>query len=116
MWGFCEKEDPVWRNTMEFSFTASNQGGYYEGAFAGLGSVHTPRPWPLGDAQEMLFRWLIQDEAGRDEVLSKLLRIVQWDGLFSEAVHQETGRVESRHWFSWPGAFISTVLLETARG
>jgi hypothetical protein len=116
MWGFCEKEDPVWRNTMEFSFTASNQGGYYEGAFAGLGSVHTPCPWPLGDAQEMLFRWLIQDEAGRDEVLSKLLRIVQWDGLFSEAVHQETGRVESRHWFSWPGAFISTVLLETARG
>jgi meiotically up-regulated gene 157 (Mug157) protein len=110
----CDSNDPVWRHTMEFAFTSANEGGFYDGAYAGLGSVHTPHPWPLGDAQELLFRWLSQDEARRDNVLAKLLRIVQWDGLFSEAVNENTGVVESRHWFSWPGAFISTVLIETA--
>lgn len=34
---------------------------------------------------------------------------------FSEAIDPLTGKVVSRHWFSWPGAFISKVMLLSKR-
>ncbi|MGB8955168.1 MAG: glycoside hydrolase family 125 protein, partial [Tumebacillaceae bacterium] len=111
IWGFCRTDDATWRATMEFAFREENRGGFYAGTFGGLGSVHTPHPWPLGDAQELLLAKQTGEAARYDRVLRKILQVVQWDGLFSEAVHEESGKVESRHWFSWPGAFISTVLM-----
>ncbi|NGM82409.1 glycoside hydrolase family 125 protein [Paenibacillus sp. 7124] len=111
IWGFCNSDDPSWVNTMEFAFSEENKGGFYGGEYGGLGSVHTPHPWPLGDGQELLYSLQIGDEQRHQKVRSKLAEIVQWDGLFPEAVNGHTGTVESRHWFSWPGAFISSVLL-----
>lgn len=111
LWGFCDLEDKRWLNTMSFAFSENNKGGFYTGKFGGLGSIHTPHPWPLGDAQELLFSHLTGDSVRLQKVYNKLMQIVQWDGLFSEAIHEDNGKVESRYWFSWPGAFISTVLL-----
>jgi uncharacterized protein len=111
LWGFCDREDERWIHTMEFAFSPENKGGFYPGEFGGLGSVHTPHAWPLGDGQELLFSGLVGDSSRRDRVLCKLEQVVQWDGLFPEAIHEERGTIESRHWFSWPGAFISCVLL-----
>ena len=111
LWGFCQANDAMWLATMEFAFREENRGGFYPGPYGGLGSVHTPHPWPLGDAQELLYAKQTGDAARYDRVLRKVMNVVQWDGLFSEAIHEESGRVESRHWFSWPGAFLSTVLL-----
>ncbi|MDQ0338674.1 hypothetical protein J2S00_001460 [Caldalkalibacillus uzonensis] len=111
MWGFCTADDRTWLNTMNFAFSKDNHGGYYTGQYAGLGSVHTPHPWPLGDAQELLFARLIKNKEREEKVLKKLCTIVQWDGMFSEAVDEHEGHVTSRHWFSWPGAFIGYVLL-----
>lgn len=116
LWGFCKSDDATWLATMEFAFTEENRGGFYAGKFGGLGSVHTPHPWPLGDAQELLFAKQTGDVARYDRVLRKIMQVVQWDGLFSEAIHEECGLVESRHWFSWPGAFLSTVLLLAGEG
>ncbi|HEU5139358.1 MAG TPA: glycoside hydrolase family 125 protein [Bacillales bacterium] len=116
IWGFCESTSPAWMNTMAFAFTKDNHGGYYDGRFGGLGSVHTPHPWPLGDGQELLFSKLTNQPERADEVWKKLTSIVQWDGLFSEAIDRTSGDVESRHWFSWPGAFISTVLFYLRKG
>ncbi|WP_172371742.1 glycoside hydrolase family 125 protein [Sporosarcina jiandibaonis] len=112
IWGFCSSDDPIWKATMEFAFTEENIGGFYPGSFAGLGSIHTPHPWPLGDGQELLYSHLIGDENRKEKVLEKLKTIVQWDGLFSEAISEQTGKVTSRYWFSWPGSFISSVLLQ----
>jgi hypothetical protein len=111
IWGFCGMDDDRWIHTMEFAFSEDNRGGFYAGSFGGLGSIHTPHPWPLGDGQELLFSHLTGDSVRRQKVFNKLLHIVQWDGLFSEAINEKSGQVESRYWFSWPGAFISTVLL-----
>jgi meiotically up-regulated gene 157 (Mug157) protein len=111
LWGFCERKDERWIHTMEFAFSPENKGGFYPGEFGGLGSVHTPHAWPLGDGQELLFSCLVGDSTRQDQVLCKLKQVVQWDGLFPEAIHEERGTIESRHWFSWPGAFISCVLL-----
>ncbi|QWU17634.1 glycoside hydrolase family 125 protein [Paenibacillus sophorae] len=113
IWGFCNSNDPRWMNTMEFAFSKENKGGFYDGKFGGLGSVHTPHPWPLGDGQELLYSLLIGDVKREQQVQRKLAKIVQWDGLFPEAVNEHTGDVESRHWFSWPGAFISSVFIQS---
>ncbi|UNK19426.1 glycoside hydrolase family 125 protein [Paenibacillus sp. N3/727] len=113
MWGFCSQDDTRWIHTMEFGFSEDNKGGFYPGRYGGLGSVHTPHPWPLGDAQELLFSDVMKDEVRRDRIFQKLMELVQWDGLYSEAVDEETGKVQSRHWFSWPGAVISTVFCTT---
>jgi hypothetical protein len=111
LWGFCEPHDEVWDQTLQFALSTRNKGGFYPGVFGGLGSVHTPHPWPLGDVQELLYAQVLGDQERWQRVWQKLKQTVQWDGLFSEAINEETGQVESRHWFSWPGAFLSTVLL-----
>lgn len=113
VWGFVLASDPVWRNTLQFAFSTDNTGGYYSGTHGGLGSVHTPHKWPLGDAQELLFAWLTEDEPRRQSVMQQLRDTVQWDGMFPEAVCEHSGAVRSRTWFSWPGAFVAEVLLHT---
>ncbi len=112
LWGFCEKTDPRWLETLRFAFTPANKGGYYGGRYEGLGSVHTPHKWPLGDGQELLFAWLTEDHELQQRVEDKLRETCQWDGMFNEAVDENTGAVLSRHWFSWPGAFIAYGLLK----
>ncbi len=106
LWGFCEKDNPHWLGTMEFAFSTANEGGYYAGRYEGLGSVHTPHKWPLGDGQELLYAWMIGDDQRLQRVLGKLEEISCWDGMFNEAVDENSGVIVSRHWFSWPGAFI----------
>ena len=112
-WGFCESTSPEWRNTIDFAFSNRNKEGYYpSGPFGGLGSVHTRDPWPLGDGQALT---LAVDGFGSnfrlDQVLDKLYRATQWDGMFSEAVDGQSGGVSSKHWFSWPGSFIGYILM-----
>jgi hypothetical protein len=107
LWGFCSKDDPVWQATLNFGFSEANQGGYYSGQFGGLGSVHTPHPWPLGDFQELLLARLQKDKVRAIKVWSKVLRIACWDGTFPEAYDEQSGQVASRHWFAWPGAMLS---------
>ena len=111
IWGFCHPQDEAWSGTLQFALSTQNKGGFYPGVFGGLGSVHTPHPWPLGDVQELLYAQVRGDQERWQKVWQKLKQVVQWDGLFSEAINEETGQVESRHWFSWPGAFLATVLL-----
>lgn len=112
LWGFCDPRDKVWKQTLQFALSTDNRGGFYTGIFGGLGSIHTPHPWPLGDVQELLYAQVIGDQERWQRVWQKLMQIVQWDGLFSEAINEETGQVESRHWFSWPGASLSTILIQ----
>jgi hypothetical protein len=114
-WGFCSPRDPVWLKTMEFAFSEANHGGYYSGPFGGLGSVHTPSPWPLGEIQRLIFSRLVKDWKLYEVTLNKLISLAQSDGLFSEAVSAVDGQVVSRHWFSWPGALLSTELLAYER-
>lgn len=106
-WGFCGADDPRWRATIAFAWSDANRGGYYPGPFGGLGSVHTPHPWPLGDAQELIVARTIGDAERRERALRKLERVATWDGLYPEAYDERTGAVRSRHWFAWPAAVIA---------
>ena len=112
-WSFCSATDPRWRNLFEFAFSAENDLAYFPNRkYGGLGSVHTPHPWPLGDAQEMIYGHICGNKNNFRLAREKALRKMQWDGSFAEANHEDTGEVTSKHWFSWPGSVIGAALLE----
>ena len=102
-WGFCSFDDARWRATIEFAWSIENE-GYFAGSLAGLGSVHTPHPWPLGDLQEIVVARVQKDRAREERAKERLATVETWDGMLPEAYDETTGAVASRHWFAWPAA------------
>jgi hypothetical protein len=102
-WGFCSVDDPRWRATIDFAWSIANE-GYFAGTLAGLGSVHTPHPWPLGDLQEIVLARVTKDAARERRAKERLALVETWDGLLPEAYDEASGAVASRHWFAWPAA------------
>lgn len=102
-WGFCAVDDPRWRGTIHFAWSSANE-GYFAGALGGLGSLHTPQPWPLGDLQEIVVARVTADPERERRARDRLARVETWDGLLPEAYDRTTGAVASRHWFAWPVA------------
>jgi meiotically up-regulated gene 157 (Mug157) protein len=110
--GFCSADDPAWRATMAFAFSEANP-GFVTGEPGGLGSAHTPGPWPLGEIQAWIHARITGDEASAE---SSLARLVAWafaDGMLPEAVAL-SGPI--RHWFAWPGTALAALVLLDARG
>jgi hypothetical protein len=110
-WGFCAADDPTWRATIEFAWSDAND-GYFAGALGGLGSLHTPHPWPLGDLQEIVVARTIGDAAREHRAWTRLGRVEMWDGLLPEAYDENTGAVASRHHFAWPAALRALLALD----
>jgi uncharacterized protein len=116
-WGFCSREDPRWRNLFQYAFSGDNAKSYFDhGEYSGLGSVHTSHPWPLGDAQEMIYAQEIDDKGRYEKAKVQVLKKMQWDGGFAEANDEMTGEVRSKHWFSWPGCMIASNLIQNMEG
>lgn len=110
-WGFCGADDPVWRATTLFAWSTAND-GYFAGALGGLGSLHTPHPWPLGDLQEVVVARVLSDADRERRAWERLERVETWDGLLPEAYDETTGAVVSRDWFAWPAALRALLLLD----
>lgn len=102
-WGFCDRDDPVWRATVEHAWSERNA-GHVAGALGGLGSLHTRHPWPLGDLQRVIVARARVDTAAEAAAWERLDRVQTWDGLLPEAYDERDGTVASRHWFAWPTA------------
>lgn len=113
IWGFLQSkiEIEAWRNTMDYSLSPRNSNGYCNtGRFRGLGSVHTPGPWPLGYFQELVYARMMGNTLDEEDAWRRIQDSMHWDGTFCEAVDPLTGRCTSKHWFSWPGAMIAARL------
>ncbi len=112
LWGFVDVADSVYLNSFDWAFSERNR-GYYLGEFGGLGSDHAKGHWPLGDSQvQAIATAMIKSNIAigyklLESIQSMLQSVVQKDGLFSESVHHDTGKVFTRYWFAWPGASIS---------
>jgi meiotically up-regulated gene 157 (Mug157) protein len=109
-WGFCPPDHQPWLATMRFAFSEENP-GYCPGSYGGLGSLHTPGTWPLGDVQE----WVAAENADQpdraERALERLTKVASSDGLLPEAYDPATGRWTARHWFAWPAAVVGALAL-----
>lgn len=115
-WGFfsTNKELEAWYNTMSYALSEENSLGYSSGgSFAGLGSVHSQGPWPLGYFQEMLYADVRGDKRAKANALQRIIGAMQWDGTFGEAVNVMTGETTSKAWFSWPGSMIAAAIIDS---
>jgi hypothetical protein len=110
-WGFCGADDAVWSATIEFAWSREND-GYFSGPLGGLGSLHTPHPWPLGDLQEIVVARVLGDAERERRGWERLDRVETWDGLLPEAYDETTGAIASRHHFAWPAALRALLLLD----
>ena len=110
-WGFCAATDPVWRATIEFAWSDRNE-AHFPGPLGGLGSLHTPHPWPFGDLQDVIVARAIDDGAREQRAWDRLRRVETHDGLLPEAYDERDARVVSRHWFAWPAALRALLALE----
>jgi GH15 family glucan-1,4-alpha-glucosidase len=113
VWGFCDSSDAHWQATMRFAFSSHNR-GYSEGSFGGLGSMHTPGTWPLGDIQEWVAMSMLGERSAARRALRRLVHVASEDGMLPEAYDSETGEWCARHWFAWPGALLGALLREMA--
>jgi hypothetical protein len=110
-WGFCGSSDGHWQATMRFAFSPHNR-GYSGGPFGGLGSLHTPGTWPLGDIQEWAAMRMVGEPCTARRALERLVHVASEDGMLPEAYDSETGEWRARHWFAWPGALLGALLRE----
>ncbi|MDN5857677.1 MAG: glycoside hydrolase family 125 protein, partial [Pseudonocardia sp.] len=115
LWGFCAPEDPTWLATVRFAFSPANP-GYFDGEFGGLGSLHTPGVWPLGDIQAWVCASLTGDRRAADGAVRRLCETAFDDGMLPEAYDAATGLPIARDWFAWPGALLGALVLLDQRG
>ena len=117
-WGFCAADDPRWQRTVDRAWSPANAGFFAGGAGerGGLGSLHTPHPWPLGDLQARIVAGARGDRDGVAAADARLALVETWDGLLPEAYDEATGAVASRHWFAWPAALRAWLLLAPPTG
>ncbi|HEX2142472.1 MAG TPA: hypothetical protein VHK28_09420, partial [Candidatus Limnocylindria bacterium] len=86
--------------------------GWFSGERGGLGSIHTPGPWTLGDVQDWLVGRITDDAPRRDRALRRLEEVAFADGMLPEAYSAEREPdVRIRHWFAWPGAAFGALRL-----
>ncbi len=109
-WGFCDPDDAVWRRTIAFANSPANP-GWFAGRFGGLGSRHTPAPWPLGGLQAVTVGAVIGDRALVGRSVRTLLAQTAWDDALPEASDARRGAPVSRAWFAWPGAVAASLVL-----
>lgn len=105
--GFCAASDPGWLATMGFAFGPDNS-AWVEGPLAGLGSLHTPGAWTLGDIQAWLRGRLVGDRALMERAARRLEQVAFGDGMLPEA-YAPDGSQRVRHWFAWPGAAFAAL-------
>jgi hypothetical protein len=108
LWGFCAADDDAWCATMRFAFSEHNR-AYASGPLGGLGSLHTPGTWPLGDVQEWIAASVWGDHGRAEAALDRLVGVSADDGLLPETYDPETGEWRARHWFAWPAAVVGAL-------
>ncbi|MBI3947794.1 MAG: glycoside hydrolase family 125 protein [Armatimonadetes bacterium] len=117
--GFCGRDDPIYRNTLRFLYSPRNQGyrGTRDGKYAALcdGSKTMPHsPWPLGAMSHLMSCCASGEEARRwvewlRDCLTPSLQL-------PEICDKHTGGPIQRYWFGWPTAMLLMVYIETICG
>ncbi len=103
--GFCEKEDGIYRNTRRFVLSESNP-YYYKGRAAeGVGSPHTPKGyvWHIAVAIRGL---TAQSRKEQKEMLDMLVSTTAGTGYMHEGVDADEPQRYTRPWFAWANSMF----------
>lgn len=98
--GFCEKENPIYRNTRKFLLGKSNP-FYFSGKLAkGIGSPHTPDGyvWHIALAVQGLTAETAEE---KKELLETLKRTTAETWHMHEGFHPDRPEEFTRPWFAW---------------
>ena len=83
-YGFCESDDPVWRNTVSMIRSSAYAYSFAGQPIAEIGCAHAPYPWLLSLCNSLL--------CGYGEKAFRELEIMEMDnGIACESVHPITG-------------------------
>ncbi|MFS8627782.1 MAG: glycoside hydrolase family 125 protein [Limnochordales bacterium] len=102
-YGFCEPDDPVYVNTVNWIHSSRNP-DYFPGKFGAPGCAHAPHPWPLMVAYDVLL--------GRDLAagLEFFRRAPMDNGIVCETVDRHTGVVKTGAAFASAAGFVGYAL------
>lgn len=104
--GFCDAEDPIYRNTRKFVLSKDNP-FYYEGTEGkGVGSPHTPEGfvWHIALVMQAL------TSSDREEILSCLEMLAKTHAgtnYMHESFHPDRPEEYTRSWFAWANSLFA---------
>lgn len=117
--GFCAADDPVYRNTLRFIYSADNEGfahtadGRYRGLCDGTKTI-PDGPWPMALMGRLL------TTPGKPDDVQQALDLLRQNLTPSlqvpEIVDKHQGQTVSRSWFAWPTAMLVLSYVETICG
>lgn len=107
-YGFCERDDEVWRNTVLGIRDVSYDLSFAGHPIAEIGCRHAPHPWILSICNSLL--------SGHEaSALEHLNRTPMDNGLACESVNEDTGACETGEAFATCAGFLAYAML-TALG
>ncbi len=102
-YGFCEEDDPVYLNTVAWIHSPDNP-DYIAGPFGAPACAHSPHPWPLAAAYDLLVG------PHQERGLGFFQRAPMDNGVACETVDRETGRVKTGAAMASAAGFIGYAL------
>ena len=107
--GFCEPEDPVWRNTVAMIRSPAYRYSFAGLPFAEIGCPHAPHPWLLSVANSLL--------CGRVGPSLAILRAAPMDnGIACESIDEYTGVCTTGEAFATCAGFVCYALRQALKG
>lgn len=102
-YGFCEADDPIYVNTVNWIHSEHNP-DYCSGAFAAPGCEHAPHPWPMAAAYDLLVG------SRRERGLRFFKDVTMDNGIACETVDRDTGVVKTGAGFATAAGIIGYAL------
>ena len=98
-YGFCSREDEVYRNTVNWIRSKDNPYFFGEGHIREAASLHAGDPWPLGAANDLL-----AENRGAETFLH---RVSMDNGVACETVHPQSGQARTGLAFATAAGFLA---------
>lgn len=107
--GFCERDDPVWRNTVAMICAPEYRYSFADCPIAAIGCPHAPHPWLLSVANNLL--------CGRVKPSLAILRAAPMDnGIACESIDEYTGECTTGEAFATCAGFVCYALRQALKG
>lgn len=107
--GYCDKNDPIYKNTRRFILSRDNP-WYFEGKAAkGIGSPHTGKNtvWHISIIMQIL---TTDDENEKQECLKMLSETHAGTNYMHESFNKNNASDYTRSWFAWANALFAQML------